>query len=82
MQLCPNCGEENPDRFRLCGFCGTPLSQGSNAESVRKTVTILFCDLKGSTSLYDRMGDATAYALVRDHFHLLQGLVARSGGGN
>jgi len=22
---CPNCGEENQDRFRLCGFCGTPL---------------------------------------------------------
>ncbi|MFL5779127.1 MAG: AAA family ATPase [Chloroflexota bacterium] len=22
---CPACGEENPSRFRLCGFCGTPL---------------------------------------------------------
>ena len=26
MALCPGCGEENPDRFRLCGFCGTPLA--------------------------------------------------------
>ena len=25
MAICPSCGEENPDRFRLCGFCGTPL---------------------------------------------------------
>ena len=22
MVRCPGCGEENPDRFRLCGFCG------------------------------------------------------------
>ena len=25
MAVCPSCGEENPNRFRLCGFCGTPL---------------------------------------------------------
>ena len=24
-QICPGCGEENPARFRLCGFCGTSL---------------------------------------------------------
>jgi hypothetical protein len=24
MAICTACGEENPDRFRLCGFCGTP----------------------------------------------------------
>jgi class 3 adenylate cyclase/tetratricopeptide (TPR) repeat protein len=24
--LCPSCGEENPSRFRLCGFCGTSLA--------------------------------------------------------
>jgi class 3 adenylate cyclase/tetratricopeptide (TPR) repeat protein len=23
--LCPSCGEENPARFKLCGFCGTAL---------------------------------------------------------
>ena len=28
MQICPSCGEENPARFRLCGFCGTPLAAG------------------------------------------------------
>ncbi len=26
MQICPECGEENPDRFRLCGFCGATLA--------------------------------------------------------
>src|SRR5438876_704368 len=51
MIVCSNCGEENPPKFRLCGFCGTPLVQAAPAHEFRKLVTILFCDLKGSTSL-------------------------------
>ena len=23
MIVCPNCREENPPKFRLCGYCGT-----------------------------------------------------------
>ena len=35
-------------------------------------VTFLFTDLKGSTALYERLGDLNAYALVREHFALLE----------
>ena len=31
-----------------------------------RQVTFLFTDLKGSTALYERLGDLNAYALVRD----------------
>jgi class 3 adenylate cyclase len=51
LLVCPNCGEENPARFRLCGFCGTGLAQAVPEQEVRKTVTIVFSDLQGSTSL-------------------------------
>jgi len=34
-------------------------------------VTILFTDLKGSTALYERIGDSRAYHLVREHFAIL-----------
>lgn len=34
-------------------------------------ITIMFTDLKGSTALYERIGDPQAYALVREHFALL-----------
>jgi class 3 adenylate cyclase len=34
-------------------------------------VTLMFTDLKGSTALYGRIGDAAAYRLVRDHFAFL-----------
>lgn len=34
-------------------------------------VCIMFTDIKGSTELYDRLGDSAAYGLVRDHFDVL-----------
>jgi hypothetical protein len=51
LVVCPNCGEENPAKFRLCGFCGTALAPALPPQEVRKTVTIVFSDLKGSTNL-------------------------------
>lgn len=41
-----------------------------------KNLTLLFTDLKGSTSLYDRIGDLNAYNLMREHFALLREIVA------
>jgi class 3 adenylate cyclase len=36
-----------------------------------KDVTILFTDLKSSTQLYQQIGDLNAYALVREHYGVL-----------
>jgi class 3 adenylate cyclase len=44
------------------------------------SITFLFTDLKGSTALYDRVGDIVAYDLVREHFRVLQEIVASEGG--
>jgi class 3 adenylate cyclase len=44
------------------------------------SITFLFTDLKGSTELYARVGDLVAYELVRQHFHLLNTIVAAHGG--
>ena len=38
-------------------------------------VALLFTDLRGSTALYERVGDATAYNIVREHFTLLAAIV-------
>jgi class 3 adenylate cyclase len=47
-------------------------------ETIRSTegigvrdISILFTDLKGSTSMYDRIGDLKAFALVNQHFERL-----------
>ena len=38
-------------------------------------VVLLFTDLQGSTALYERVGDAAAYNIVRKHFALLAAIV-------
>jgi len=45
-----------------------------------KNLALLFTDLKGSTAMYERIGDATAYAVVRDHFDWLTEIIAARGG--
>ena len=35
MIRCPGCGEENPPKFRLCGYCGTPLAATGSAAGAR-----------------------------------------------
>jgi hypothetical protein len=54
------------------------LRPGDNAEI--GWIAIMFTDLKGSTELYDALGDATAYNLVRDHFSFLSDRVQRNHG--
>jgi len=44
------------------------------------SVTIMFTDLKGSTSLYNRIGDPQAYVLVREHFVILGNVVRECNG--
>ncbi len=44
------------------------------------SLTFLFTDLKGSTALYERVGDLVAYDLVRQHFHILYDVVVAEAG--
>jgi class 3 adenylate cyclase len=44
------------------------------------SLTFLFTDLKGSTALYERVGDLVAYDLVRQHFRVLHDIVASEAG--
>lgn len=44
------------------------------------SLTFLFTDLKGSTELYERVGDLVAYDLVRAHFRVLNEVVASESG--
>lgn len=45
-----------------------------------KDITLLFTDLKGSTALYDRIGDLNAFSLVQQHFDRLHEVAVRNDG--
>jgi tetratricopeptide (TPR) repeat protein len=51
VTICPSCGGENPEGFRFCGSCGAALTEARPAREVRKTVTVLFCDVVGLDAL-------------------------------
>lgn len=59
-------------------FSSEVLSPGQNIGIGH--VTILFTDLVGSTSLYETVGDSSAYGQVRNHFDFLSQCISRNSG--
>jgi class 3 adenylate cyclase len=58
---------------------GTELIKPDESFAIRHAAFV-FTDLKGSTALYERIGDSRAYALVRDHFAIMVEQVREHGG--
>ena len=80
MKVCPNCGEENPERFRLCGYCGAKLDPDEVPQAARKLVTIVFCDLAGSTSLGETLDSESLPALMTRYFEEMRRVLDSHGG--
>ncbi len=82
MVKCPGCGEENPPKFRLCGYCGTALPKAAAlpVHEVRKTVTLLFCDLKGSTALGEHLDPEALHEVKERYFAAMAAEITRHGG--
>jgi NMD protein affecting ribosome stability and mRNA decay len=59
MAACPACGIENPEGSRFCNACGEPFAESAPVAEVRKTVTVVFCDVTGSTALGERLDAAS-----------------------
>src|SRR5437868_14331208 len=77
---CPACGQENPDGFKFCGNCATPLVEAESPREVRKTVTIVFCDLTGSTELGGATDPEALRATMRSFYDEMRRILERHGG--
>jgi class 3 adenylate cyclase/tetratricopeptide (TPR) repeat protein len=86
MLICPGCGEENPPKFRLCGYCGAALATAAPAPAplpvreMRKTVTIVFSDLKDSTALGERIDTEALHEVKERYFGTMAAEIVRHGG--
>jgi len=83
MINCPSCGEENPPKFRLCGYCGAPLAPAPAAlpvREMRKTVTMIFSDLKDSTALGERLDSEALHEVKNRYFDAMAADITRHGG--
>jgi class 3 adenylate cyclase/tetratricopeptide (TPR) repeat protein len=81
MPVCPNCGEDNPERARFCLACANPLAEAAPASRrERKFAAALFADLVGSTALAEREDPEIVQAIVNRAFERLAEEVERFGG--
>src|ERR687897_3436434 len=82
MRRCLNCGQDNPEGFRFCGACGSPLAAAPRHPpgEERKVVTVLFCDLVGFTARSDRADPEDVGAMLRPFHTRLRREIERVGG--
>jgi len=76
MPTCPQCGQENPEGFKFCGSCGAVLAAEAPApREVRKTVTVVFSDVTGSTALGERLDPESLRRVMSRYFDEMQAVV-------
>lgn len=80
MRTCSNCGRVNPDDAAFCMACAAPLTPAAPAREQRKTITVLFCDLVGSTTLAERHDPEVLKPVLQRYFEEMRAAVERHGG--
>jgi class 3 adenylate cyclase/tetratricopeptide (TPR) repeat protein len=80
VPICPNCGQDNPEGFKFCPNCAAPLAPAAAAREQRKTVTVVFCDVTGSTALGESTDPEALRALLARYFERMKGIVEAHGG--
>ncbi|HEY8238120.1 MAG TPA: adenylate/guanylate cyclase domain-containing protein [Candidatus Limnocylindrales bacterium] len=79
-QVCQTCGEENPVDARLCGMCGSSLIEDEAAGEVRREVTLVTSDLKGSTALGERLDPEALREVLNRYFDVMRAVFESHGG--
>src|SRR5438128_1488073 len=94
-QCCRACGRENPSGNSYCGNCGAPLTGaalperssavGTPAKPVspgaeRRQLTVMFCDLVGSTALASRLDLEDLREVIGDYHKDVERVVGRFDG--
>ena len=79
VAICPVCGHDNRTEARFCDSCGAELAPAEVRE-LRKVVTILFCDVTGSTALGERLDSESLRKVMERYFAVARDVLTRHGG--
>jgi class 3 adenylate cyclase/tetratricopeptide (TPR) repeat protein len=79
MTICTSCGRAALAGTKFCSECGAALPVAPAREQ-RKTVTVLFCDIAGSTALGESTDPEALRALLAHYFERMKGIVEQHGG--
>jgi len=77
---CPKCGKENPTEARFCMTCAAPLAAAAPARETRKTVTVVFCDVTGSTGLGEKLDPESLRKVMSRYFAEMKAALEYHGG--
>jgi predicted ATPase/class 3 adenylate cyclase len=93
--VCPSCGFANPPGFGFCGQCATPLGKatepGTEQKSVsaqepaaqeaeRRQLTVLFCDIVGSSAISEQLDPEELRDIMRDYRETCSEIIHRHSG--
>ena len=80
---CATCDAELLEGARFCDECGAPTvaaTPDTTPSSARKTVTVVFADLQGSTALQERMDPESARNVMSRFYETMRAVVEARGG--
>src|SRR5206468_827058 len=93
IRACPSCGQEVSPRAKFCPACGTSLTRqlpasqtldsslqtldSSRPEAERRQLTVIFCDLVGSTALSERLDPEELREVVRAYQEVCTQVISR-----
>jgi class 3 adenylate cyclase/tetratricopeptide (TPR) repeat protein len=82
MPFCSQCGTDNPAVAKFCFACGSTLVTAPAAppQEVRKVVSIVFSDLKGSTSMGEKLDSESLREVMTRYFDAMRVELERHGG--
>ena len=79
MTICASCGHQADVEFKFCPECGAAV-EVAPARGLRKTVTVVFCDLVGSTALGESTDPEALREVLARYFERMKGVVESHGG--
>jgi class 3 adenylate cyclase/tetratricopeptide (TPR) repeat protein len=78
---CPSCGHANRDGAKFCQECGAAFfAVPAQPAEQRRIVTVLFCDLSGSTTLGETIDPERFRAVLARYFERMKAIVESHGG--
>jgi class 3 adenylate cyclase/tetratricopeptide (TPR) repeat protein len=81
VPVCNKCGKANPEHASFCSSCGAPLqAEEAGPPEVRKTVTVLFSDLAGSTSIGESLDPEPLRRVLTRYYAEMKQVLERHGG--
>src|SRR6516165_8711412 len=88
---CPACGFENEPAAKFCGGCGKPVGQAgpaapisvsvaTRADAERRQLSVMFCDLVGSTALSTQLDPEDLREVIAAYHRAVAEIIAEADG--